>query len=120
MHNKTMNQRAEQKCTNRSSMKWSFRNHQQVAGENSNLRRSWFGALALIAATSTLPLSAQANQEASIADTWYTLSVDDESTVCGAYADFTNGMRIAFAKIGQDWMFSLTNSAWNLTQGAEY
>jgi hypothetical protein len=102
---------------------WSFRDRRRVAGDNDTRRGSRLAALALIVATSALPSGARASQDLGpIADTRYTLSVNDRRTACGAYADFANGMRLALLKLAQDdtWVFTLINSAWNLSEGARY
>ena len=123
MRDEGKNRRAEEKRTNAFSTMWSFRARRRAAGENDTRRGSRLGALALIVATSALPFGARASQDLGpIADTRYTLSINDHSTACGAYADFANGMRLAFLKLAQDdtWVFTLINSAWNLSEGARY
>ena len=89
MRDEGKNRRAEEKRTNVFSTMWSFRARRRAAGENDTPRGSRLGVLALIVATSALPFGAQASQDLGpIADTRYTLSINDHSTACGAYADF--------------------------------
>src|SRR5512132_2500249 len=122
MRDEGKNRRAEEKRTNAFSTLWSFRARRRAAEENDTRRGSRLGALALIVATSALPFGARPARTWGLADTRYTLSINAHSTACGAYADFANGMRLAFLKLAQDdtWVFTLIISAWNLSEGARY